>query len=171
MTTQLGGMAGNKCRLMSSNIFAILCDVNFGEPWSLLHSSIKHQDQDTPVDISDHINLQNIPGSICINWEQCSSAPAKLLLPLALWLLDTAVRNTSTLLPRCSTLVPIQGQTFAWNILSQVAVVSCKTAVAAVVLGAVLISARSRGAVSTVWRFEATIKPSKKCPDEFFMSI
>ena len=131
--------------------------------------SIKHQAQDTPVDISDHINLQNIPGSICINWEQCSSAPAKLLLLLALWLLDTAVCNTSTLLPRCSTY--IQGQTFAWNILSQFAVVSCKTAVAAVVLGAVLISARSRGAVSTVWRFEATIKPSKKCPDEFFMSI
>ena len=53
---------------------------------------------------------------------------------------------------------PIQGQTFAWNILStlqsrsEVAVetVHVKTADADVVLGAVLISARSRGAVSTV---------------------
>ena len=56
------------------------------------------------------------------------------------------------------TLVPIQGQTFAWNILStlqsrsEVAVetVHVKTADADVVLGAVLISARSSGAVSTV---------------------
>ena len=122
------------------------------------------------------------PFSIYINWEQCSSAPAPTDVMIIRYRGAQHI-STPNYFASVSISILIEGQTFEWNILtflctfqswSQVIVetVHVKTAAAdALVPGAVLISARSRGAVPAVWRFEATIKPSKKCPDEFFMSI